>query len=169
MDTDTLAKLIKEENEQTRLHFDEKAAEMGRHFDEKAAEMGRHFDVVAESLESKIHVIAEGHGVLVEKIDGLGTRMDHLETKVDHLETKVDGLGTRMDHLETKVDRLDTRMDHLGTKLDGFIVETRANFEEVRASIKFSYAELDRRLTFLESGFKDLSSRMASLEGRQPH
>lgn len=126
MDTEELLIAIKQDNEQTR----------------------RHFDVVAESLKSEIRVIAEGHGVLVEKIDGLGTRMDSLETKVD---------------------RLDTRMDHLETKLDGFIVETRTNFEEVRASIKFSYAELDRRLTFLESGFKDLSSRMASIESRQAH
>jgi predicted RNase H-like nuclease (RuvC/YqgF family) len=124
MDTESLVKLIKEGNEETR----------------------RHFDVVAEGLKSEIRVIAEGHGVLVEKIDRLDTRMDHLETKVD---------------------RLDTRMDHLETKLDGFIVETRTNFEEVRASIKFSYAELDRRLTFLEAGFKDLSSRLASLENRQ--
>ena len=147
MDTEALAKLIKEDNEQTR----------------------RHFDVVAESLKSEIRVIAEGHGVLVDKIDGLGTRMDSLETKVDRLDTRMDGLDTRMDHLETKVDRLETKVDGLDHKLDNFIVETRTNFEEVRASIKFSYAELDRRLTFLESGFKDLSSRMASLEGRQAH
>ncbi len=167
MDTETLLAAIKQDNEQTR----------------------RHFDVVAESLKSDIRLLAEGHGVLVEKIDGLGTRMDSLETKVDHLETKVDSLETKVDHLETKVDHLEvkvdnletkvdnlgtkvdhleTRMDGLETKLDGFIVETRTNFEEVRASIKFSYAELDRRLTFLESGFKDLSSRMATLEARQP-
>lgn len=154
MDTEELLKAIKQDNEQTRLHF----------------------DVVAEGLKSDIRLLAEGHGVLVEKVDGLGTRMDRLETKVDRLETKVDALDTRMghmetrmDHLETKVDHLETRMDHLDTKLDAFIVETRTNFEEVRASIKFSYAELDRRLTFLESGFKDLSSRMASIESRQSH
>ena len=136
MDTETLAKLIKEENEQTRRHFDDKAAEMGRHFDEKAAETQhhfdekaaesrRHFDVVAESLESQIRVIAEGHGVLVEKID------------------------------------------RLETKLDGFIVETRTNFEEVRASIKFSYAELDWRVAHLESFVQDLSTRMQRIEARQ--
>ena len=88
MDTELL-NAIKEDNEQTR----------------------RHFDVVAESLKSQIRAIVEVQGVLVEKIDGLGTRMDHLETKVD---------------------ALDSRMDHLETKLDGFIVETRANFDEVR-------------------------------------
>ena len=130
MDTELL-NAIKEDNEQTR----------------------RHFDVVAESLKSEIRVIAEGHGVLVEKIDGLGTRMGHLETKVDHLETKVDALDSRMDHLETK--------------LDGFIVETRTNFDEVRAAIKFSYAELDRRVAHLESFVQDLSTRMQRIESRQ--
>ena len=123
MDTELL-NAIKQDNEQTR----------------------RHFDVVAESLESQIRVIAEGHGVLVEKIDGLGTRMDHLETKVD---------------------ALDSRMDHLETKLDGFIVETRTNFDEVRAAIKFSYAELDRRVAHLESFVQDLSTRVQRIESRQ--
>ena len=137
MDTELL-NAIKEDNEQTR----------------------RHFDVVAESLKSEIRVIAEGHGVLVEKIDGLGTRMDHLETKVDRLETKVDALDARMDSLETKV-------DHLETKLDGFIVVTRTNFDEVRAAIKFSYAELDRRVAHLESFVQDLSTRMQRIEARQ--
>ena len=124
MDAEKLLNAIKEDNEQTR----------------------RHFDVVAESLKSEIRVIAEGHGVLVEKIDGLGTRMDHLETKVD---------------------ALDSRMDHLETKLDGFIVETRTNFDEVRAAIKFSYAELDRRVAHLESFVQDLSTRVQRIEARQ--
>jgi polyhydroxyalkanoate synthesis regulator phasin len=110
MDTEELLNAIKQDNEQTR----------------------RHFDVVAESLKSEIRVIAEGHGVLVEKID--------------RLETKVDGL------------------DH---KLENFIVETRANFEEVRAAIKFSYAELDRRVTHLESFVQDLSNRVQRIEARQ--
>ena len=137
MDTELL-NAIKQDNEETR----------------------RHFDVVAESLKSEIRVIAEGHGVLVEKIDRLDTRMDHLETKVDRLDTRMDGLDTRMDRLETKVDGL----DH---KLENFIVETRTNFEEVRAAIKFSYAELDRRVAHLESFVQDLATRMQRIEARQ--
>ena len=105
-----LLNAIKQDNEQTR----------------------RHFDVVAESLESQIRVIAEGHGVLVEKIDGLGTRIDRLETQVEN-----------------------------------FALETRTNFDEVRAAIKFSYAELDRRVAHLESFVQDLSTRMQRIESRQ--
>ena len=140
MDMEKLVKFIREENEETR----------------------RHFDVVAEGLRSDIRLLAEGHGALVEKVD-------HLDAKVDRLETKVDHLETRMDGLETKVDHLETRMDGFEAKLDDFIVETRTNFDEVRASIKFSYAELDRRITFLETGFKELSARVASIETRQMH
>jgi hypothetical protein len=112
-----------------------------RYFDEKAVETQRHFDVVAESLKSEIRLVAEG----------------------------VMGANERLDRHEAKLDAVDGRLTMVETKLDAFIVETRTNFEEVRASIKFSYAELDRRLTFLESGFKDLSSRMASIESRQAH
>ncbi len=140
MDMEKLVQFIKEENEETR----------------------RHFDVVAEGLRSDIRLLAEGHAALVEKVDHLDAKVDRLETKVDRLEAKVDRLEIRMDHLET-------RMDGFEAKLDDFIVETRTNFEEVRASIKFSYAELDRRITFLEAGFKELSARVASIESRQVH
>ena len=140
MDMEKLVQFIKKENEETR----------------------RHFDGVAEGLRSDIRLLAEGHAALVEKVD-------HLDAKVDRLETKVDRLEIRMDHLETRLDHLETRMDGFEAKLDDFIVETRTNFEEVRASIKFSYAELDRRITFLEAGFKELSARVASIESRQVH
>jgi len=147
MDMEKLVQFIKKENEETR----------------------RHFDGVAEGLRSDIRLLAEGHAALVEKVDRLDAKVDRLEAKVDRLEAKVDRLEIRMDHLETRLDHLETRMDGFEAKLDDFIVETRTNFEEVRASIKFSYAELDRRITFLEAGFKELSARVASIESRQVH
>lgn len=55
------------------------------------------------------------------------------------------GLTQRVDALERKMER---------------------EFEETRAMIKFSYAELDRRLSSLESSFATLESRVNRLE---PH
>ena len=52
-------------------------------------------------------------------------------------------------------------------KLDAFIEETRTTFGEVRAEIKFSYAELDRRVSHLESFVLDLSERLQRLETGQ--
>ncbi|MGC8724285.1 MAG: hypothetical protein ACP5VF_10525 [Acidobacteriota bacterium] len=135
-----------------------------------------HLETRMDVLETKVDHLDTRMEVLETKVDHLDTRMDALETKVDHLDTRMDVLETKVDHLEIKVDHLDTRMDgvetrldSIETKLDDFIVETRTNFEEVRASIKFSYAELDRRITFLEAGFKDLAARVASIETRQMH
>ena len=152
MDTEKLVDFIKEENEQTR----------------------RHFDVVAESLRSDIGKVAEGVAANTERLDRVDARLDKLEQHAERvdvhlvaLDHKFEALDHKVEALDHKVEILDQKVETLDHKLDGFIAETRTNFEEVRASIKFSYAELDRRLTFLESGFKDLSTRMASLESRQ--
>jgi len=58
-------------------------------------------------------------------------------------------------------------MEETEMKLDAFIEETRTNFGEVRAAIKFSYAELDRRVSHLESFVLDLSERLQRLETGQ--
>ena len=154
MDMEKLVDFIREENEQTR----------------------RHFDVVAESLRSDIGKVAEGVVANTERLDRVDARLDKLEQHAERvdvhfvaLDHNFETLNQKVETLDHKVETLDHKVEALDHKLDGFIVETRANFEEVRASIKFSYAELDRRLTFLESGFKDLSSRMASIESRQSH
>jgi hypothetical protein len=90
---------------------------------ETVDEIKRHFDVVAEGLESKIQAVAEGVGLTNERIDGLGQR----------------------------IDGLDRRMDGLDQRMDGLEHEMRAGFAELRATVRLSHAEIDRRLNVLES------------------
>lgn len=52
----------------------------------------------------------------------------------------------------------------LHRELGEFRKEVQAEFKEVRALIRFSYAELDERVKSLESGFLELKSRMERLE-----
>jgi hypothetical protein len=47
--------------------------------------------------------------------------------------------------------------------LKGEIQETK---QEILAAVKFSYAELDRRITALERDFLDLKSRVDKIESR---
>ncbi len=44
--------------------------------------------------------------------------------------------------------------------------EIRSEFEETRAMIRLSYAELDQRIRRLEDGFSVLSARVGRLEAR---
>jgi len=48
--------------------------------------------------------------------------------------------------------------------LQEFRQEVRAEFQEVKAMIKFSYAELDRRVRSLEHEIVDLRSRVERIE-----
>lgn len=54
----------------------------------------------------------------------------------------------------------------LNEKLDRHIDENRREHQEIMAAIKFSYAELDKRITTLETEMEDLKRRMDKIERR---
>ncbi|MGH7318408.1 MAG: hypothetical protein ACRELA_02110 [Candidatus Rokuibacteriota bacterium] len=54
----------------------------------------------------------------------------------------------------------------LDAKIERFREDVRAEFDEVKAMIKFSYTELDRRIRTLEDVVASLSRRVERLEGR---
>ena len=42
--------------------------------------------------------------------------------------------------------------------------EVKEEFKEVKSAIKFSYADLDRRITFLENKYENIERRLRKLE-----
>ena len=49
---------------------------------------------------------------VIEKLDGLSTRVDTLSTRVDNLSTRVDNISTRVDHLATDVEKFNDRFSN---------------------------------------------------------
>ncbi len=105
---------------------------------EDREDIKRHFNVVAEGLRSEIRLLAEGVGANNEKLDRFEGRLDRFEG--------------RLDQLDFRIDRLETR-----------IVE---EFGEVKAMIRLSFGELDRRIQSLESDVHSLRARLEKLEAR---
>jgi chromosome segregation ATPase len=95
---------------------------------------------------------------------GVETRLSAVETRLEGVETRLEGVETRLEGVETRLEGVETRLGTLENKFDAFATETRENFDELRASIKFSYAEIDRRMTHLETVVADLSARVLRLE-----
>ena len=79
-------------------------------FDKKVEEVKLHSGVLVEDLRKDVKAIAEGHGILIDKMDKLESKVDRLERKVDGLELKVDGLERKVGGLELKVDGLEKNM-----------------------------------------------------------
>ena len=143
--------------------LDEKMSGVDRRFDE----LHRHFDVVAENLQGQIQQVAEGVVLGNERLDRVEARLDGVDGRLDRFETAV-----RADfaQVEQRAERFETavRADfaQVEQRAERFETAVRADFSEVKSMVKLSFAELDRRLTTLESTVHDLSSRLERLETR---
>ena len=58
----------------------------------------------------------------------------------------------------------DLLREQLSSRIDGLEREMKSEFEEVKAMIRLSYSELDRRIRTLESDVSDLRMRLERLE-----
>ncbi len=78
--------------------------------------------------------------------------------------------GAVAERLESRIQQIAEGVAHLDEKLETEIstlrVEMHQEFDETRAMIRLSYAELDRRLRVLETGYSGLESRIQRLEAR---
>jgi hypothetical protein len=117
---------------------------------DRANEIMRHFDVVAERLESPIRLVAEGHSFSVNKLEVVDQHIADVRGEL-HSEIQVlaDGQGVLRDEIKT------------------FRTEVAGEFSELRSMIKFSYAELDRRIRTLEGAVVSLADRVDCLEARK--
>ena len=136
------------------------------------------FHVISEDVISQVKQVAEGVVNVDEKLDRrfneLRTEIDdktqpiaqavlELSGKVTNLDGKVTNLDGRVANLDGRVVILDGKVDKIHHELKTEIQETR---QEVLAAVKFSYAELDKRITTLEKDFLDLKHRVERIESR---
>jgi len=129
------------------------------------------FHVVSEGVIDQVKLVAEGVANVNEKLER--TRKE-LKEEIDNktqpiaqavlvLSGKVGALDGKVSDLDRKVGALDGKVDRIHQELKTEIQETR---QEVLAAVKFSYAELDRRLTNLEKEFLELKHRVEKIETR---
>ena len=110
-----------------------------RRFDEKAAETQCHFD--EKAAETRHHFDEKA-----------------VETQ-RHFDVVAENLRSQIQLVAEGVLAANERLDRHAEAM-------RAEFAEVRAMIKFSYSELDRRVTHLESNLASLVARVERLEAR---
>lgn len=111
-----------------------------------ADEIKRHFDVTAESLRSEIRQVAGG-------VISLNERMDRKFVEVDH---QFEEVGHQFEEVSRQFEAVGRQFEEVGRQ-----------FGEVKAMIKFSHAELARRLDSHEHDIADLRERIERLE-RKP-
>ncbi|MBN1254433.1 MAG: hypothetical protein JXA50_04100 [Deltaproteobacteria bacterium] len=100
---------------------------------------------------------AQDAGITKEDLQGFK------EEIVQQLHVSTEVMRDEVRQVAEGVDTVNEKLDRIHHELKTDIQETR---QEILAAVKFSYAELDKRLTTLEQQFLDLKARVAKIESR---
>jgi uncharacterized protein involved in exopolysaccharide biosynthesis len=126
------------------------------------------FHVISEDVISQVKQVAEG----VINVNGKLERFRE-EVKFE-IENKTQPIAQAVLALDGKLEKTREELEKTRQELRKEIQETRQELkteiqesrQEVLAAVKFSYAELDRRLTTLENEFVELRRRVEKIEDR---
>jgi putative PIN family toxin of toxin-antitoxin system len=120
--------------------------------------------IVSEGVIDQVKQVADGVANVNEKLD---RRFNELRAEIDNktqpIAQAVLELSGKVAALDGRVVALDGKVDRIHEELKTEIKETR---QEVLAAVKFSYAELDKRITTLEKEFLELKHRVEKIETR---
>jgi hypothetical protein len=72
--------------------------------------------------------------------------------------------GVVAEALRNEIQQIGEGIENVDEKMDRFRLEVQNEFKEIKTMIKFSYAELDRRITEIEVNFTALQQRVERLE-----
>ncbi len=120
-------------------------------------EIIRQFHVVSEGVIDQVKLVGEGVATTNEKLER--TRKE-LKEEIDN---RTQRIAQALLELSGKVVALDGKVDKVHQELKTEIQETR---QEVLGAVKFSYAELDKRITTLEKESLELKHRVEKIETR---
>ena len=147
-------------------------------------EIVRQFHIISEDVISHLKVVAEGVLSVDEKVERTRLelkseiheiRKENQEIRVDVQEIRKENQEIRGEVQEIRSDVQDIRKENQEIRSD--VQEIRSEIQEIRievqetrkeilAAVKFSYAELDKRLTTLERDFLELKLRIEKVENR---
>ena len=86
-------------------------------------------------------------GRIDERFNAMQQQMD---IRFDRLENDIREANARIDNVRDGVRALAAGQNTFELKLDRFIMDTAENFRDVRGEMRYSFRELDKRVTALE-------------------
>jgi predicted nucleic acid-binding Zn-ribbon protein len=127
-------------------------------------EVSQQFHVLAEGIRDDVKQVAEGVDVVDKKVEKTRQELkEEIDNKTQPIAQAVVALNSKVAGVDNKVTVIDAKVDKSHLELKAEIQETS---QEVLAAVKFSYAELDKRLTTLEQEFLDLKLRVEKIENQ---
>jgi len=145
---------VREELSQAITNVDQKLDKTREELKSEIQGVDQKVDKTREELKSEIQEVRQE---LKSDIQGVDQKLDKTR---EELKSEIQGVDQKVDRTR---EELKSEIQSTRQELKTQIQESR---QEVLAATKFSYAELDRRLTTLEKEFIDLRVRFEKIENR---
>lgn len=131
----------------------------------------KNLDPKFTKIDQRFEKIDQGFEKVDQRFEQMGQRMDGLDKKVDQFRDEIihrfhlisENVISQVKLVAEGVINLDEKFTR---EIAIFRKENEQAHEEIKAMIKFSYAELDRRISTLEMEVQELKRRMDQIERR---
>lgn len=142
--------------------------------DQKFERIDQRFDQIDhrfEDVDRRFEQMDQRFGEADQRFENLDQRINGLDHKVDQFKEEIihqfhvisEGVISQVKLVAEGVMNLDEKFTR---EIASFRRENEQAHQEIMAMIKFSYAELDRRISMLETEVQDLKRRMDQIERR---
>ena len=111
-----------------------------------------------------------------KKFDQVDQRLDQMATKEEvraqqaetrrHMGVLVEAVRDDIRQVAEGLVGVEGRLGNVEQRFDRFEQKVEAEFAETRAAIRFSYAQLERRIQELEGNYASVNERLTCLESR---
>jgi len=105
------------------MNNDELLIAMKEMFDEKIQEVKTHTGVLVEHLGSEVKAVAEGHEILLRKIE------DTKDELINNIERRINNIEIRINNIEIRIDNVDKNMSIVKDYVIG--VDLKLNEHEI--------------------------------------
>lgn len=131
-----------------------------KNLDPKFAKMDKQFEQIDQRFENNDQRLEQ----MDRRINGLDQKVGQFKEEIIHQSHIIsEGVISQVKLVAEGVMNLDEKFSR---EITSFRKENEQAHQETQAMIKFSYAELDRRISTLESEFQELKRRVDQIERR---
>ncbi len=121
-----------------------------------------------ENLASLVELIGEKFEQVDRRFEAMDRRFVVMETKIDesrrHTGVLVEAVRDDIRQVAEGLVGVEGRLGNVEQHLDRFEQKVEAEFAETRTAIRFSYAQLERRIQELEGNYASVNERLTRLE-----
>jgi archaellum component FlaC len=131
--------------------------------DSQFAEVNSQF----EKIDSQFAEVNSQFEKIDDRFEKIDSRFAQIDSRfIEFREDIIHQFHVISEDVISKVQLVAEGVANLNEKLDRHIDENQREHKDILAAIKFSYAELDKRITVLETEMEDLKHRMDKIERR---